>query len=123
MDESHPDSGRIQAKSRELDSSHQRLTSLAEGRENKLQESLRVQEFFLQVDEEESWIREKEPLASSADYGRDVKGVVKLQQKHQTLEAEIQGEGVTVWRGWRGCNSGSYVATCTVIVFCLTVFT
>ncbi len=56
-----------------------------------MQESLRVQEFFLQVDEEESWIREKEPLASSADYGRDVKGVVKLQQKHQLLEAEIQG--------------------------------
>ncbi len=50
-----------------------------------------MQEFFLQVDEEESWIREKEPLASSADYGRDVKGVVKLQQKHQLLEAEIQG--------------------------------
>ena len=62
-----------------------------------------MQEFFLQVDEEESWIREKEPLASSADYGRDVKGVVKLQQKHQTLEAEIQGEGVTVWRG---CSEG-----------------
>ena len=46
----------------------------------------------MQVDEEESWIREKEPLASSADYGRDVKGVIKLQQKHQALEAEIQGE-------------------------------
>ena len=56
-----------------------------------LQESLRVQEFFLQVDEEEAWIREREPQASSTDYGKDHSGVVALQQKHQALEAEIQG--------------------------------
>ena len=56
-----------------------------------LQESLRVQEFYLQVEEEETWIREKEPLASSTDYGRDMNTVIKLQQKHQALEAEIQG--------------------------------
>ena len=55
-----------------------------------LQESLRVQEFFLQVDEEEAWIREREPQASSTDYGKDHSGVVALQQKHQALEAEIQ---------------------------------
>ena len=50
-----------------------------------------MQEFYLRVEEEESWIREKEPLASSTDYGRD-RSVVQLQQKHQALEAEIQGE-------------------------------
>ena len=55
------------------------------------QESLRVQEFYLQVEEEEAWIREKEPLASSADFGKDRISVVQLQQKHQALEAEIQG--------------------------------
>ena len=51
-----------------------------------------MQEFYLRVEEEESWIREKEPLASSTDYGRDRNSVVQLQQKHQALEAEIQGE-------------------------------
>ena len=56
-----------------------------------LQESLRVQEFFLQVDEEDAWIREREPQASSTDYGKDHSAVVALQQKHQALEAEIQG--------------------------------
>ena len=50
-----------------------------------------MQEFYLQVEEEEAWIREKEPLASSLDYGRDMNSVIKLQQKHQALEAEIQG--------------------------------
>ena len=55
------------------------------------QESLRVQEFFLQVDEEEAWIRERELQAASTDYGKDHSAVVTLQQKHQALEAEIQG--------------------------------
>lgn len=50
-----------------------------------------MQEFYLQVEEEETWIREKEPLASSVDYGKDMNSVIKLQQKHQSLEAEIQG--------------------------------
>ena len=53
-----------------------------------------MQEFYLQVEEEETWIREKEPLASSVDYGRDMNSVIKLQQKHQALEAEIQGTAV-----------------------------
>ena len=51
-----------------------------------------MQEFYLQVEEEEAWIREKEPLASSTDFGRDTNSVVKLKQKHQALEAEIKGE-------------------------------
>lgn len=50
-----------------------------------------MQEFFLQVDEEEAWIREREPQASSTDYGKDHSGVMALQQKHQALEAEMQG--------------------------------
>ena len=59
-----------------------------------------MQEFYLQVEEEEAWIREKEPLASSADFGKDRISVVQLQQKHQALEAEIQGlwgSFMTIW--------------------------
>ena len=54
-----------------------------------------MHEFYLQVDEEEAWIREKEPLASSTDYGKDRSAVIKLQQKHQALEAEIQARQPT----------------------------
>ena len=76
-----------------------------------MQESLRVQEFFLQVDEEEAWIREREPQAGSSDYGKDHSGVVALQQKHQALEAEIQGEG--------GCIIMSHI--CRAEVRCMNV--
>lgn len=68
-----------------------------------LQESLKVQEFFLRVDEEEAWMREREPAAASTDYGKDHSAVVALQQKHQALEAEIEG-------GCGGCGRGPWNA-------------
>ena len=92
IDESHPDIGLLLGKMSELDDACQRMEALSKSRLSKLQESLKVQEFFLHVEEEEAWIREKEPLASSADFGKDIGSVVKLKQKHQTLEAELQGE-------------------------------
>lgn len=65
---------------------------------------MRVQEFFLQVDEEEAWIRERELQAASTDYGKDHSAVVTLQQKHQALEAEIQGQYlVERYNGVRSC--------------------
>lgn len=58
-------------------------------REN-LEESLLLQQFCRDVDDELSWIREKEPLASSSDLGSSLSAVQSLQKKHQGLEAEIQ---------------------------------
>ena len=92
LDEKHPDIKKIEAKISELDSACERMDVLSKNRLIRLQESLQVQEFYLQVEEEESWIREKEPLASSGDYGKDIDSVMKLQQKHQSLEAEIHGK-------------------------------
>ncbi len=91
LDEKHTDAAKIVAKISELDSACQRMESLSKARLSRLQESLKVQEFYLQVEEEEAWIREKEPMAASMDYGKDINSVMKLQQKHQSLEAEIQG--------------------------------
>jgi hypothetical protein len=91
LDEQHPEVAKIVAKISELDEACQRMDGLSKSRLSRLQESLKVQEFYLQVEEEEAWIREKEPMASSLDYGKDISSVMKLQQKHQTLEAEIQG--------------------------------
>lgn len=61
-----------------------------------------MQEFFLRVDEEEAWIREREPAAASTDYGKDHSAVVALQQKHQALEAEIEGACAVCGVGPRG---------------------
>ena len=91
LDEKHPDTPKIVRKITELDRACQLMEELSVGRQGKLKESLHVQEFYLQVEEEEAWMREKEPMASSGDYGKDINSVMKLQQKHQSLEAEIQG--------------------------------
>ena len=43
------------------------------------------------IDDEEAWIREKEPIALSTNRGRDLIGVQNLMKKHQGLQTEIQG--------------------------------
>uniref|UniRef100_A0A2R5L953 Putative spectrin beta chain non-erythrocytic 5 isoform x6 n=1 Tax=Ornithodoros turicata TaxID=34597 RepID=A0A2R5L953_9ACAR len=70
-----------------------RYTSLHEPvqiRRENLEESLLLQQFYRDVDDELTWIQEKEPLAASADLGSSLSAVQSLQKKHQGLEAEIQ---------------------------------
>lgn len=63
-----------------------RYTSLHEPlqiRRENLEEALQLQQFLRDVDDEMSWIREKESLASSADLGSSLSSVQSLQKKHQ----------------------------------------
>lgn len=89
-------------------------------RKQKLSDSLRLQQLFRDVEDEETWIREKEPIASSTNRGeteqqvrwirirsgltvlklcslsvshagKDLIGVQNLLKKHQALQAEISG--------------------------------
>ena len=46
---------------------------------------------MLQVEEEEAWIKEKEAIASSMEFGKDLNGVLHSRQKHQALENEVTG--------------------------------
>lgn len=39
-------------------------------RKQKLSDSLRLQQLFRDVEDEETWIREKEPIASSTNRGK-----------------------------------------------------
>ena len=50
-----------------------------------------MHQFYTEADKEDSWLREREPLAGSPNYGTDLTSVLKLQQKHQALEVELQG--------------------------------
>ena len=59
------------------------------GRKNKLSEAYRLFQFFRDIEDEEDWIHEKEPLVSSTNRGRDLIGVQNLIQKHQALMHEI----------------------------------
>uniref|UniRef100_A0A3Q3W9R3 Spectrin alpha chain, non-erythrocytic 1 n=1 Tax=Mola mola TaxID=94237 RepID=A0A3Q3W9R3_MOLML len=66
-----------------------KVKSMAAGRRAKLNESHRLHQFFRDLDDEESWIKEKKLLVSSEDYGRDLTGVQNLRKKHKRLEAEL----------------------------------
>ncbi|KAJ7990853.1 hypothetical protein DPEC_G00291220 [Dallia pectoralis] len=89
-----------------LDLCYQELCSLAAQRRARLQQSRRLWNFFWETAELESWIREKEHIFSSLDYGKDLTSVLVLQSKHSAFEdeldarrahlQEIMGEGDTI---------------------------
>ena len=54
-------------------------------RKAKLQDAERLKRFLHDVEDEEAWIREKEPIASSTNTGRDLTGAQNLSKKHQAL--------------------------------------
>ena len=58
-------------------------------RQQRLKESTEVQKLFRDVEDEEAWIREKEPIVASNNRGRDLIGVQNLIKKHQAMQAEI----------------------------------
>ncbi|KAI6173416.1 Spectrin protein 1 [Aphelenchoides besseyi] len=62
---------------------------LAADRRDKLNKALNVHQFLRDVDEEESWLREKKLLVSSDDYGHDLIGVHNLKRKHRRLDNEL----------------------------------
>uniref|UniRef100_A0A3Q2P1P6 EF-hand Ca insensitive domain-containing protein n=1 Tax=Fundulus heteroclitus TaxID=8078 RepID=A0A3Q2P1P6_FUNHE len=66
-----------------------KIKNMAAGRRARLNESHRLHQFFRDLDDEESWIKEKKLLVGSEDYGRDLTGVQNLRKKHKRLEAEL----------------------------------
>ncbi|KAK2560477.1 Spectrin beta chain [Acropora cervicornis] len=79
----------IEARCAELQETWDELTSLSATRHQNLQESLQGQQFFTEVTEVETWIREKLPRVSSEDYGRDETSAQSLLRKHETFDLEM----------------------------------
>ena len=48
------------------------------------------------MDDEESWIREKEPLAAFTNSGRSLTATQNLQKKHNALQAEVAGRDKSI---------------------------
>ncbi|GIY06493.1 hypothetical protein CDAR_514752 [Caerostris darwini] len=69
---------------------YQSLHDPVQIRRENLEDSLLLHQFNRDVEDELSWIYEKEPLAASTDLGNNLVTVQNLQKKHQALEAEIQ---------------------------------
>ncbi|ELK07245.1 Spectrin alpha chain, brain [Pteropus alecto] len=83
------DTSRVKDKRDTINGRFQKIKSMAASRRAKLNESHRLHQFFRDMDDEESWIKEKKLLVSSEDYGRDLTGVQNLRKKHKRLEAEL----------------------------------
>lgn len=85
----HFDSENIRAKQSTLTTRYANLMEPMAKRKQRLLDSLAVQQFYRDVEDEEAWIREKEPIIASSNRGRDLIGVQNLLKKHQTMTAEI----------------------------------
>uniref|UniRef100_A0A8C2XQU6 Spectrin, beta, erythrocytic n=1 Tax=Cyclopterus lumpus TaxID=8103 RepID=A0A8C2XQU6_CYCLU len=72
-----------------LDMCYQELCALAAERRARLEQSRLFWNFLWEVTELESWIREKEHIFSSLDYGKDLTSVLVLQSKHSAFEDEL----------------------------------
>uniref|UniRef100_A0A8I5ZKH2 Spectrin, alpha, non-erythrocytic 1 n=1 Tax=Rattus norvegicus TaxID=10116 RepID=A0A8I5ZKH2_RAT len=83
------DTSQVKEKRDTINGRFQKIKSMATSRRAKLSESHRLHQFFRDMDDEESWIKEKKLLVSSEDYGRDLTGVQNLRKKHKRLEAEL----------------------------------
>ncbi|XP_041927418.1 spectrin beta chain, erythrocytic isoform X1 [Alosa sapidissima] len=72
-----------------LELCYQELCALAAQRKARLGQSRRLWNFFWETAELESWIREKEHIFSSLDYGKDLTSVLVLRAKHGAFEDEL----------------------------------
>ncbi|XP_055377124.1 spectrin alpha chain isoform X3 [Condylostylus longicornis] len=89
VDSGQFDSAGIQEKRQSINERYQRVCNLAAHRQARLNEALTLHQFFRDIADEESWIKEKKLLVGSDDYGRDLTGVQNLKKKHKRLEAEL----------------------------------
>ncbi|PAV55545.1 hypothetical protein WR25_20353 [Diploscapter pachys] len=80
---------RIAERSKAISDRYNRVKHMAENRRDKLNKALNVHQFFRDIDDEESWIKEKKLLVSSDDYGRDLPGVKNLRRKHRRIDTEL----------------------------------
>jgi spectrin alpha len=85
----HFDADNIRAKQEQLAGRYTALAEPTRARRQRLRDSLRAQQLFRDLEDEEAWIREKEPVAGSASRGRDLIGVQNLMKKQQAALAEI----------------------------------
>ena len=79
----------IQEKRQSINERYERIKNLAAHRQARLNEAMTLHQFFRDIADEESWIKEKKLLVASDDYGRDLTGVQNLKKKHKRLESEL----------------------------------
>ena len=61
-----------------------------------LEDSLQAHQYFADANEAESWMREKEPIVSNTDYGKDEDSSEALLKKHEALVSDLEAFGNTI---------------------------
>lgn len=87
----HSHSAQIKERQSKLDAACSDLQQLCAARSQRLQESLKLQEFYRKAEEEEAWIREKEQIVSSSEVGRGLSHVLRLVPSLQCVTSSIVG--------------------------------
>ncbi|XP_068017491.1 spectrin beta chain, non-erythrocytic 5 isoform X2 [Melanerpes formicivorus] len=67
----------------------QQLQDEVADRKSRLQAAALIKQYFADADEANSWLREKQPLLASKDYGKDESSAEALLHRHLRLEKEI----------------------------------
>lgn len=80
-----------------LQNKWQLLKDKAQQRKQDLDEALQVQQYLTDAAEAESWMREKEPIVDSHDFGKDEDAAEALLKKHQALMTDIEAFESTVY--------------------------
>jgi spectrin beta len=79
----------IMDRQRQLNDALEQLRTLAAQRRRRLDDSRLMWQFYRDMADAESWIREKEQLMSSPDLGHDLTSIGLLQSKHRANEDEL----------------------------------
>merc|ERR550534_2419576 len=89
VDSGQFDSNDIRDKKDNISKRYKHIQDLAAHRQALLNEANTLHQFFRDIADEESWIKEKKLLVTSDDYGRDLTGVQNLRKKHKRFESEL----------------------------------
>lgn len=87
--ENHYAVEQIESQSNLLQQKLVNLRNLTNIRRLRLLDAVESQQFYAEANEAESWLREKKPIISSHDYGKDEDSVSSLQKKLDALQREL----------------------------------
>lgn len=96
IDEGHEDAKKFEALISDLTQKWQELKDAVENRKKHLLESEKVQQYFFDAQEAESWMSEQELYMMVEDRGKDEVSAQNLMKKHENLEQSIEDYANTI---------------------------
>ncbi|XP_055390536.1 spectrin beta chain isoform X2 [Condylostylus longicornis] len=96
IDEGHEDAQRFEDLIKQLTQKWQELKDAIENRKKALDQSERVQQYFFDAQEAESWMSEQELYMMVEDRGKDEISAQNLMRKHETMEQSVEDYADTI---------------------------